>query len=73
MRKDKLIVGTDSGVSFCRGCNTRLGSERVRHTFKKSHSVEIPTKCSFVMEFIISEFIEGSTRFEQHTTHHQEL
>jgi hypothetical protein len=26
-----------------------------------------------VIEFIIPEFIEGSTRFEQHAAHHQEL
>jgi hypothetical protein len=36
-------------------------------------SVEIPTKCSFVIEFIIQKFIEGSTCSEQHTAHHQEL
>jgi len=37
------------------------------------YSVEIPTGCSFVIEFIIPKFIEGSTCFEQHTAHHQEL
>jgi len=36
-------------------------------------SVEIPTRCSFVIEFIIPTFIEGSTWFERHTAHHQEL
>ena len=36
-------------------------------------SVEIPTRCSFVIEFIIPKFIEGSTYFERHTAHHQEL
>ena len=36
-------------------------------------SVEIPTRCSFVIEFIIPEFIKGSTCFERHTAHHQEL
>jgi len=36
-------------------------------------SLEIPTRCSFVIEFIIPKFIEGSTCFERHTTHHQEL
>jgi hypothetical protein len=35
-------------------------------------SVEIPTRCSFVIEFIIPKFIEGSTCFEWHTAHHQE-
>ena len=37
------------------------------------NSVEIPTRCSFVIEFIIPEFIEGSTCFERHPAHHQEL
>ena len=36
-------------------------------------SVEIPTRCSFVIEFIIPKFTEGSKCFERHTTHHQEL
>jgi hypothetical protein len=36
-------------------------------------SVEIPTRCSFVIEFIIPKFIEGSTCFELHTAHHQKL
>jgi len=36
-------------------------------------SVEIPTRCSFVIEFIIPKFFEGSTCFERHTVHHQEL
>jgi hypothetical protein len=36
-------------------------------------SVEKPTRCSFVMEFIIPKSIEGSTCFERHTAHHQEL
>jgi len=35
--------------------------------------VGTPTRCSFVIEFIIPEFIEGSTCFERHTAHHQEL
>jgi len=37
------------------------------------YSVEIRTRWSFVIEFIIPEFTEGSTRFERHTAHHQEL
>jgi len=37
------------------------------------YSVDIPTRCSFVIEFIIPKFIEGSTCFEWHTAHHQEL
>jgi len=36
-------------------------------------SVEIPTRCNPVIEFIIPKFIEGSTCFERHTAHHQEL
>ena len=37
------------------------------------YSLEIPTRCSFVIELIIPKFIEGSTCFERHTAHHQEL
>jgi hypothetical protein len=40
---------------------------------EKNGSVKIPTKCSFVIEFIIPKFIEGSTCFKRHTAHHQEL
>jgi hypothetical protein len=32
-----------------------------------------PTGCNLVIEFIIPPFIEGSTCFERHTSHHQEL
>jgi len=37
------------------------------------YSVEIPTRCSFVIEFIIPKFLKGSTCFKRHTAHHQEL
>jgi len=37
------------------------------------YSIEIPTRCSFAIEFIIPKSIEGSTCFERHTAHHQEL
>jgi hypothetical protein len=37
------------------------------------YSVEIPKRYSSVIEFIIPKFIEGSTCFEWHTIHHQEL
>jgi len=40
---------------------------------KFDYSVEIPTRCNFVIEFIIPKFIEGSTCFEWHIAHHQEL
>jgi len=33
--------------------------------------VEIPTRCSFVIEFIIPKFFAGSTCFKQHTGHCQ--
>jgi hypothetical protein len=36
------------------------------------YSVERRTRCSFVIEFIIPNF-KGSTYFERHTAHHQEL
>jgi len=37
------------------------------------YSVEIPTRCSFVIEFIIPKYFKGSTCFDRHTAHHQEL
>jgi len=37
------------------------------------YSVEIPTRCSRVIEFIIPKFFKGSTCFERHIAHHQEL
>ena len=38
------------------------------------YSVEIPTRCSFVIEFIIPRFFfKCSTCFERHTAHYQEL
>jgi len=37
------------------------------------YSVEIPTRCSFVIEFIIPKFFKVSTSFERHTAYHQEL
>jgi len=37
------------------------------------YSVEVPTRCSFVTEFIIPKFIEVSTCFERQTAHYQEL
>jgi hypothetical protein len=36
-------------------------------------SVETPTRCSPAIEFTIPKLIEGSTCFERHTAHHQEL
>jgi hypothetical protein len=36
-------------------------------------SVEIQTRCSFVIEFVIPKFFKGSTCFKWHTTHHQKL
>jgi len=44
-----------------------------QHWAGEGASVEIPTRCSFVIEFIIPKFIEGLTCFERHTAHHQEL
>jgi hypothetical protein len=40
---------------------------------KEDYSVEIPTRCSFVIEFIIPKFSKGSTCFERYIAHHQEL
>jgi hypothetical protein len=58
--------------------HTKIFSNATVRTFKHAtylldSSVEMPTRCSFVIEFIIPKFIEGSTCFEQHTAHHQEL
>jgi hypothetical protein len=36
-------------------------------------SVEIPTRCSFVIEFIVPKFIVGSTCLKLYIVHHQEL
>jgi hypothetical protein len=36
------------------------------------YSVEIPTRCSVVIELIIPKFFKGLTFFERHTVHHQE-
>jgi hypothetical protein len=45
-----------------------------RISVKKSDiSVEIPKRCNFVIEFIIPKIFKGSTCFERHTAHHQEL
>jgi len=35
--------------------------------FIVDYSVEIPTRCSFIIEFIIPKFFKGSTCFERHT------
>jgi hypothetical protein len=37
-----------------------------------NYSVEIPTRCSFVIEFIISKFFKVSACFKRHTAHHQD-
>jgi len=45
-----------------------------RETYDKRESVEIINKmqpCNRI--FIIAKFIEGSTCFERHTAHHQEV
>jgi hypothetical protein len=36
-------------------------------------SVEIPTRCSFVIEFIVTKFFKDTTYFERYTAHNQEL
>jgi hypothetical protein len=40
---------------------------------KAEWKLEIPTRCSFVIEFIIPMFIESWTYFDRNTAHHQEL
>jgi hypothetical protein len=41
--------------------------------FIVDYSVEIPTRCSFVIEFIIPKYFKGTICFERHTAHNQEL
>jgi hypothetical protein len=50
-----------------------ISDERASRVMCLYNSVEIPTRCNLVIEFIIPKFIEGSTYFERHTAHHQEL
>ena len=47
--------------------------ENVRKPTVSEYSIEIPTRCRFVIEFTITKFIERSTCFERHTANHQEL
>jgi hypothetical protein len=54
--------------------NGRIACEEVTGFYEGIvYSVEIPTSCSIVIEFIIPKFFEGSTCFERHTAHYQEL
>jgi hypothetical protein len=50
-----------------------FGPTKEVNGYLATHSIEIPTRCSFVVGFIIPKFIEGSTCFERHTAQHQEL
>ena len=54
-------------------CISLVETEKNNLNRLEHDSVEIPTRFSFVIEFIIPKFIEGSTCFERHTAHHQEL
>jgi len=56
-----------------RFCKPLLAKYFQFHENLLNYSVEIPTRCIFALEFIIPKFIEGSTCFERHTAHHQEL
>jgi len=58
-------------IAVCTVKNSWWWREKLSETCRVS--VEIPTRCSFVTEFIIPKLIEGSTCFERHTAHHQEL
>jgi hypothetical protein len=51
-----------------RKCNVRGNNDGVQY-----ESVEITSKMHLVIAFIIPKFIGGSTCFERHTAHHQEL
>jgi len=48
---------------------TQMIKEKMLTNQNYYDSVEIPTNCSFVIEFIIPNFTEESTCFERHTTH----
>jgi hypothetical protein len=66
--KEKIVGPVESSNSEFK----KISLETFQSAFVND-SVEIPTRCSFVIEFIIPKFIEGSTCFEWHTAHHQEL
>jgi hypothetical protein len=59
--------------SFSTGWSNSLCFKSTRGVSIAYVSVQIQTRCSFVIEFIILMFIKGSTCFEQHTAYHQEL
>jgi hypothetical protein len=59
---------------FCTPLPPLLLLECVKVKVKvEQSSVEIPKRCSLVIEFIIPKFFDGSTCFEGQTAHHQEL
>jgi hypothetical protein len=51
----------------------RLSLFAVYHDIMSVHLSRNTNKMQLVIEFIIPKFIEGSTCFERHTAHHQEL
>jgi hypothetical protein len=54
-------------------CNFTIKILKILHVSILYEVLEIPTRCSFVIEFIVPKLIEGSTCFERHTAHHQDL
>jgi len=84
--KYKCTSGIPKCLQQCENVGTNEVIFTILYTLKCNHvrlifmdpcildySPEIPTRCSFVTEFIIPKFTEGSTCFERHTAHHQEL
>ena len=62
-----------SATQRCVGTCSRITVELILYVTNQRNSVEIPTICSFVIEFIIPKFFKGSTCFERHAAYHQEL
>ena len=67
-----LKVQRSMTVIMCTDCSHQYDFHRIPTIYFR-YSVEITTRCSLVIEFIIPKFIGGSTCFERHTAHHQEL
>jgi hypothetical protein len=62
-----------NAMQRCVGTCSRISVELILYFTNQRDSVEIPKRCSFVIEFIIPKFFKVSTYFEWHTAYHQEL
>jgi hypothetical protein len=68
-----LEVNTEKTKYMFMSHDQNVGRKHSLKTDSSSNQSKYPTRCKLVIEFIISTFIEGSTCFERHTAHHQEL